>query len=123
MSKKIWTVVAALAMLVSVTAAPTRAADEDGPKWNTKEIMKAAMKGPLLKKVASGEASDEEKKTLHEMMVALSENAPKRGEQDSWDEKTKALVTAAQAAVDGKAGAAGMLKKASNCKACHTPHK
>ncbi len=124
MSKKFWIVVTAMGLFVSCSGLQGRAEDEPAkPKYTIKDVMKASMKGPLMKKVIEGEATDEEKKTFHEMMVALSQNKPKKGEQESWDEKTKALVEASQAAVDGKAGAAGMLKKASDCKACHTPHK
>ncbi|TWU60073.1 hypothetical protein Poly51_03470 [Rubripirellula tenax] len=125
MSKKFWTLMTVAGMLTATTAMPSRAADEDdaAPKYKTKEIMKKAMKGPLLKKVAEGGASDEEKKELHAMMVALSKNTPKKGEQESWDKMTAALVKASKAAVDGTDGAGEMLSKGANCKACHTPHK
>lgn len=97
--------------------------DEDKPKYTTKDVMKKAMKGPLLKKVASGGASEEETKQLHDMLVALSKNKPKKGEQDSWKQLTGALVKAGKAAVDGDSGAGAALKKAANCKNCHSKHK
>ncbi len=109
------------ACVSSVTV--TAEEEEKEPKYTTKEVMKTAMKGGLLKKVAAGEASDEEKKQLHGMLVALSKNEPKKGEADSWKELTSALVKAGKAAVDGTDDAGEMLKKASNCKACHDKHK
>ena len=88
-----------------------------------KEVMKVAMKGGLCKKVASGEASEEEKKKLAGLFAALHENKPPKGEQASWDEKTKALVDAANAVLAGKADAGAALQKAANCMACHSAHK
>ena len=85
--------------------------------------MKTAMKGGLLKKVASGDASEEEKKSLHEMLVALAKNKPKKGDEANWKKLTTALAKAGQAAVDGDPKASEMLKKTSNCKACHEKHK
>ena len=122
MRKKIASLVVCLAA-VGVLSLPAGAADDDAPKYKTKEIMKAAFKGPLIKKVASGQASDDDKAKLHEMLVALSKNKAPKGEADSWDKLTGALVKAGKAAVDGDPKAAGMLKKAANCKACHKEHK
>ncbi len=103
---------------------PAWAADEDDkPKYEIKQIMKEAFKGPLLKKVASGDASEEETEKLHEMLVALSKNTPKKGDAESWKKFTSELVKAGKAAVEGKEDAGTMLKKAANCKACHKEHK
>jgi hypothetical protein len=92
-------------------------------KATTKEIMQIAMKGGLCKKVASGEASAEEKKKLAGLFAALHENKPSKGEQSSWDEKTKALVDAANDVLAGKEGAGAALQKAANCMGCHSAHK
>ena len=95
-------------------------------KVTIKEVMKAAMKGGLAKKVANGEATDEEKKKLAAMFVALHENKPPKGEQGSWDEKTKALVDAANDVLVGKASGNEKLKEltaGANCMACHSAHK
>jgi hypothetical protein len=124
MSKKIVVLLAGSLLVACFVSVPVSAEEEDKePKYTTKQVMKTAMKGGLLKKVASGDASDEEKKQLHEMLVALSKNKPKKGEAESWKELTSALVKAGKAAVDGDADAGEMLKKASNCKACHDKHK
>ncbi|MGB7326975.1 MAG: hypothetical protein WBD31_19020 [Rubripirellula sp.] len=125
MSKKFWTLMTVAGLLATTMAMPSRAEDADDatPKYKTKEIMKKAMKGPLLKKVASGDASEEEKKELHAMMVALAKNTPEKGEKESWEKLTGALVKASQGVVEGKENAGKQLTKAANCKACHTPHK
>ncbi len=82
-----------------------------------KVVMKKAMAGGLCKKVASGEASEAEKKQLIKLFTDLAANKCPKGDEDSWKEKTKALLAAAKAD-DGDA-----LKKAANCGACHKAHK
>ena len=124
MSARVAALFLGILVMVCMVSVPTRAADDDSAaKYKTKDIMKKAFKGPLLKKVAGGEATDEEKKQLHAMLVALSKNKPKKGDAESWKKLTAALVKAGQGAVDGEAKAGTALKKASNCKVCHKSHK
>lgn len=92
-------------------------------KASIKEVMKVAMKGGLCAKVAKGEANEEEKKKLAGLFAALHEGKPSKGEQSSWDEKTKALVDAANDVLAGKDGAGAALQKAANCMGCHSVHK
>jgi len=105
------------------TSVLVNAEESDGKKYSTKEVMKVAFKGGLLKKVSSGNASAEEAKKLHAMLVSLSKNQPKKGDADSWKKLTSALVKASTAVKEGTEGAGAMLQKASNCKACHNIHK
>ncbi|MGI9472845.1 MAG: hypothetical protein ACR2NZ_15000 [Rubripirellula sp.] len=124
MSKKLVALMTGSLLMFSLVTLPVLADDDDSePKFSTKEVMKKAMKGGLLKKVASGDASEEETKQLHSMLVALSKNEPKKGDAESWKKMTGALVKASTAAVDGDPEAGAMLKKAANCKACHNLHK
>ena len=115
---------AALAITAVATVNFSGAADQDSadqddakPKHSIKNVMKKCMKGGLCKKVAGGEASDDEKKLLVEMFTALAASKPPRGDADSWKAKTSALVKAATA------GDNAALKKAANCAACHKVHK
>ena len=94
---------------------------DGGPK--TKAAMKKCMKGGLCKKVATGQGSDEDKAALLAAFKSIAEEKPPKGDADSWKAKTTALIKAAQLAVDGDAGAGAALKKAANCKDCHTAHK
>jgi hypothetical protein len=124
MSKKLIALMTGSLLAACFVAMPANAEDDEKePKYTTKQVMKVAMKGGLLKKVASGDASDEDKKKLHEMLVALGQNEPKKGDAESWKKLTTALAKAGKAAVDGDANAAELLKKSSNCKACHNLHK
>jgi len=92
-------------------------------KPSVKQIMKDAFKGDLLRKVGTGQASDQEKAKLLSYAKIMGEASPPKGDADSWATKTKAFIEAAQAAVDGKEDAPALLKKSTNCKACHGPHK
>jgi hypothetical protein len=93
------------------------------PAYDIKEVMKAAHKDGLLKKVTDGHADKKEKEKLLELYTALWDNTPAHGEKGSWTEKTGALVVAAAKVVLGQDGAMDALKAASNCKACHDVHK
>ena len=92
-------------------------------KYSTEDIMKKGFKGGLVGKVVKGEASEADQKLVIEMLESLAKNPPHKGSEESWKEKTTALVKAAKETVDGKKGAADTLKKAMNCKACHDEHK
>ena len=115
----------AVVLLVTVGALISLSQTQAGPSPDAavKKVMKGAMKGGLTKKVESGKADEKQKKQLLEMFESLAKASPPEGEKASWDTKTKALVVAAQAAVDGKTDAGPMLKKAASCKACHDVHK
>jgi len=99
------------------------AAQDEKTKATIKEVMQICMKGGLCKKVASGGASDEEKKKLAGLFAALHENKPPKGDQDDWDKRTKALVDAANDVLAGKDGGAAALQKAADCMGCHSMHK
>lgn len=107
----------------SVFAVNSAAEEKKAEKVPIKKVMAKAMKGGLCKKVAGGSADEKEKAQLLKLFKALAANKAPKGEEKSWKAKTKALVDGAQAAVDGKATAGAMLRKAANCKACHSVHK
>ena len=114
-----------LAMALAATAGMSLAQDKEKekPKHTIKDVMKTAHKGGLLDKVQKGTATDEEKKKLAELYVALHENTPPKGSPESWKEKTDPLVKLSKEVIEGKKGAADDLKKAANCAACHKEHK
>lgn len=88
-----------------------------------KDVMKEAMKGELCKKVASGQGTDADKARLVELFTALHADKPKKGGEDSWKEKTDALLKAAADVKAGKEGGAAALKAAADCMGCHKVHK
>ncbi len=110
-------------LTLSLLVLASQGEEKDKPKYTIKEVMKKAHKDGLLKKVASGKADEAEKKELAELYTALGKNKPPKGEGKEWDEKTEALIKAAKAMVEGKAGADKDLMKASNCMNCHSAHK
>jgi len=111
---------AVLALAVLVVGAT---ASQDSFK-STKDVM-ALHKGDnsLLKKVTSGGGTEEDHKKLLAAYEVLATQKPSKGDEASWKAKTSALISAAKDLVEKKAGAADALKKASDCKACHSVHK
>ena len=97
--------------------------EQEEKKYTINEVMKLAHKDGLLKKVATGEASAEEKQQLVVLYKAMAVNKPPVGDEESWKERSGLLIKAAEAAAKGEEDASDRLLKASNCKACHDPHK
>ena len=118
---KKWTITAAAFALTLATIGGAALAEKNEDA--IKKVMKVAMKGGLCKSVASGKANDDQKKELVELFKELAAASPEKGDAASWKAKTTALLTAAEAAHEGKPGAAAQLKKAANCKSCHDVHK
>ena len=119
-------------MLLFSIPVSTLLADDDAPKQELtiKEIMNKAHKPAtpeestyLLKKVATGKATQEEATQLHAYYEKLAALTPPKGEQASWTAKTSALVAAAKAAVDKEEGFKAKLRAASDCAACHQAHQ
>ena len=120
-------VVFAVALFSSAVALAAAKKEETAgkPKYDSKEVMKQAHKGDvsLYKKVEKGTSTAADHAKLVELYKALAANKPPKGDQKSWDEKTAALVKAAEGLQKGDANAKAQLKAAANCKGCHTAHK
>jgi hypothetical protein len=108
-----------------------RAADKDTdkPKYSIKQVMSQAHRKPdknsptLSDKVLNGTADKDEQAKLLELYTALAANKPPKGEAEAWKDKATGITTAIQSVIDGKEGADVDLRKALNCKACHTSHR
>ena len=109
--------------MFTIAGDKSQADEAKAAKHSTAEVMKKGFKHGLLKTVTSGKATDKQKQHLLELVEALPNNKPPRGTEESWNQKTEALVAAAKGVVDGDAGAVDKLKTASNCAACHKEHK
>jgi hypothetical protein len=118
--RKVLTLMLGLGLTLGLVVGFSQAGTRDAA---IKQVMKEAMKGGLCKKVVEGQASAADKEELLKLFKDLAAATPPNGEAESWTTKTKALVSAAQAAVDGSADASAKLKAAANCKACHDVHK
>ena len=67
--------------------------------------------------ILEGMATDEQKAQFVDYVENLAQFKPRKGDAASWKEKTDALIAAA------KGSDFAALKKAVNCKACHSVHK
>ncbi len=103
--------------------ASSQAENSKEQQHSISEIMQATMKKGQWKKLAKGEASKEDAEKLVKMFDELHHSKAPHGDAKSWEEKTKELWEAAQAAQKGEAGAGDRLKKAADCRMCHQAHK
>lgn len=112
----------AAAVLSAAALLPARAADE---KLSISDVMKKAHKGDdsLFKKITAGNGTKDDFKTLVGLYENLPGAEPPKGDKADWEKRSKALLAAAKDVQAGKTGAIEELKKAGNCKACHTEHK
>ena len=87
--------------------------------------MKTVMKGDTstYKTVCLGTGTDADAKKLADCLKGLAGTRPPKGDSASWNQKTAALIKAAEDVAAKKPGAATALQKAGNCKACHSVHK
>jgi hypothetical protein len=106
-----------------VSAVAADEAPKGEVKYSLEDVMKQGMKGGLVAKVASGQASKEEKETLLHMVQDMARQEPHKGDAESWKALNAELVAAAEDAVAGKPTAGSRLKQAANCKGCHELHK
>jgi hypothetical protein len=113
----------ALAVALVIGIGVHQAADK--PKLKIEEIMEKAHDedNGLLKKILADKGTKADKQMLLDLYKDLALNKPPKGDAKSWEEKTKALVTAAQAAVSDAKDYKDQLKKAANCDACHKAHQ
>ncbi|MFM1768610.1 MAG: hypothetical protein RJA22_1139 [Verrucomicrobiota bacterium] len=95
------------------------------PKYSIEQVMEALHKGKtnVGKTVSSGMGTKEDFAKLVEYYESLPLSKPPKGDQASWDAKSKALLAAAKALKDGAPNALEAYKAAVNCKACHNVHR
>jgi hypothetical protein len=113
--------VAVVAMAAIGVVSLVRAADTK----EIKDVMKEAHGGDdsLRAKVIAGKADKEAKEMLLALYKDLAANKPPQGDAKVWATKTKAIVTAAEDVVNGKAGAEKKLGTATACMGCHSVFK
>jgi hypothetical protein len=109
--------------VVAVLALAVTAAFAAESKIGT--IMKTVMKGEnsTYKMVCLGKGTDADAQKLADCLKGLAGTKPPKGDAKSWNEKTTALIKAAEDVVAKKPGAPTALQKAGNCKGCHSVHK
>ena len=123
-SQSIQTKTIAALILAGLTFTPLALA-AGKPKYTIKEVMKEIHKGDdnIGKRASKGLASKEDINKMVEYYASLPLNDPPRGDKQSWQEKTMALVKASQELKAGAPNALDHYKAAANCKACHQLHK
>lgn len=100
---------------------------KDAPEGVTIEVvMEKTHKGKgdtVVKRAIAGKSEEGELKQLLAYYLAMEKLEPPQGELGSWKEKTAAVTDALIGVIAEKENAHETLKKAINCKACHSEHK
>jgi len=113
-----------LALMMDSTIQGNDKKEDKKDPVSIKVVMQKAMKGGLCGKVASGKASEAERKQLASLFADLAANKCPKGEADDWKTRTEALAKASAAlAKEDNADNRAALKKAADCKGCHSTHK
>lgn len=114
-----------LLVIVLLSLSGFAVANNLASKKTPKEVMKGAFAGEtsLVKKVLSGEASDDDKKLFLDYLVDLVENDAPKGDNIEWKVQSGTALIAAAKVVTGREGSLEELKAATNCKACHDKFK
>jgi hypothetical protein len=112
------------AKVVEIAAPPAPAPAPAAAIASVKDVM-ALHKGKesFLANILAGKGSDDDLKKLVGAYEVMAAQKPPTGDEASWKTLTAALLAAAKDAQGKKEGALDKLKAATNCKACHEPHK
>lgn len=117
-------VVAAAAVFALVLAMDSTQGGDKKDPTAVKVVMQKAMKGGLCGKAANGKASADELKQLAKLFADLAANKCPKGDEADWKERTGALAKASAALVkEDNEENRKALKKAADCKGCHSTHK
>lgn len=117
--------VVAIAMTAWISEAQEPAVQKPADEMTIVDIMNETNKKPvqLLRTVQTGKANDVEKQRLVDLYKSMANQELPIGSLDDWKERTALLVDAAEKVQRGEDGAIPLLRKASNCIACHKEHK
>jgi len=109
---------------LSFSLGVSSASESPKAKHTTSEVMKKMHKEVKFhKKLATGTATDADKKLALEYFSSLWYNEPPTGSIESWREKVGGVIAATCQVFLGEEGAAQAFKEANNCKGCHDTHK
>lgn len=116
----IFTLAATLAILAACALSQPK-----GPYVSPlKDAMQKGFKGDesIRSKIIDGTAEDADWDQFIAYVKTMQGFKPRKGDVDSWNEKTAKLLHASEAA-RADAGKLFAFEEASKCKSCHTPHK
>ncbi len=124
-----WSLLTVVALSLTCTAVMAQGAADAKPKYTIKEVMKGAHtpakegEKPLRDIVLGGKATPEQKQQLLDFYISLAENEPPKGDKEAWAKKTAPVIVGAAMIVVGRENGADVLRRATNCAACHKDHK
>lgn len=95
---------------------------EDGT-FTIAQVMQEAHDNKLYRSLFKTPVDSAVAERLTLLYASLPLQTPPEGEDESWQQRSTALVTAAQMVIDGDPKGAAAIRKAVNCNSCHSRHK
>lgn len=77
----------------------------------------------ILRKILNESATAEEKQTLRSYYQFLATQNPPKGSPEGWQTRVQTLQTALDAVIAGEEGSIPILRRETNCMACHRVYK
>ena len=114
-------------ILIAAVALFSFTAIADENHETLEKVMKEGFKGDSspMAKLLEGNASEDETKTLVELVKTMEGTKAPIGEQADYEKKVAELIAALDAVAGGDKSEAAIerLDKAKSCKPCHTDHR
>ncbi|MEL6106067.1 MAG: hypothetical protein AAFU85_08525 [Planctomycetota bacterium] len=95
---------------------------EDG-KYSVAQVMQLAHKSRLYRELFRVPVDPNVAERLTLLYSGLPSQSPPEGDDDSWIERSTALVESAEKIIAGDAESIPAFKKAVNCNSCHNRHR
>lgn len=87
------------------------------------QVMQLAHENRLYRQLFKQPVQPEVAERLTLLYSSLPLNDPPKGEEEGWQKRSNALVSAAKKVIDGDEDGPGAFKKAVNCNSCHGRHR
>ena len=99
--------------------------DPDGSAgtYSISQVMQLAHENRLFRRLMTDSPDMAAAERLLVLYEALPKQQPPKGEPESWEKRSTALITATKAVIDGSPDGTTAFKKAVNCQGCHSNHR
>ena len=99
--------------------------DAEGPDdaFSIKQVMQLAHENRLYRELLKEKVDPAVAERLGRLYESLSKQSPPKGDEESWRERTTALLESTRKVVAGDADGPGEFRRAVNCNSCHSRHR
>ncbi|MEM9586148.1 MAG: hypothetical protein AAGA03_02610 [Planctomycetota bacterium] len=106
---------------VELESLPEPEGDSGG--FSIGQVMRLAHDNKLYRNLLKPNPDKAVIERIHLLYKGLPQQTPPKGESESWQIKTTALIAAVDSIASGEADGDKALKRAVNCNSCHSRHR